>query len=91
MKTITQVVWNCIAGEVRAKSGGLALLWEKEVSVVVQSYSQRHINAIVEISDNQPAMEIYRVLWIAGNSKKKGGEPPNGWIRDACRCAHSRN
>lgn len=31
MKTITQVVWNCIAGEVRAKSGGLALLWEKEV------------------------------------------------------------
>lgn len=24
-------------------------------------------------------------------SKKKGGEPPNGWIRDACRCAHSRN
>ncbi|KAG8362744.1 hypothetical protein BUALT_BualtUnG0037500 [Buddleja alternifolia] len=43
-----------IAGEVRAKSGGLALLWEKEVSVVVQSYSQRHINAIVEISDNQP-------------------------------------
>lgn len=35
MKRITQVVWNCIAGEVRAKSGGLALLWEKEVSVVV--------------------------------------------------------
>ena len=54
MKRITQVVCNCIAGEVRAKSGGLALLWEKEVSVVVQSYSQRHINAIVEISDNQP-------------------------------------
>lgn len=25
MKRITQVVWNCIAGEVRAKSGGLAL------------------------------------------------------------------
>jgi len=31
VKRITQVVFNCIAGEVRAKSGGLALLWEKEV------------------------------------------------------------
>lgn len=68
MKTITQVVWNCIAGEVRAKSGGLALLWEKEVSVVVQSYSQRHINAIVEISDNQPRWRF------TGDSRKQQKE-----------------
>ena len=29
------------------RSGGLALLWRKDISVDVQSYSNRHIDAIV--------------------------------------------
>jgi endonuclease/exonuclease/phosphatase family metal-dependent hydrolase len=31
------------------RSGGLVLLWKKEVQGTIQNYSRRHINAIIKL------------------------------------------
>jgi hypothetical protein len=36
------------------RSGGLALLWSDEISVEVQNYSRRHVNALVCLSSSGP-------------------------------------
>lgn len=35
------------------KSGDLALLWGEEISVLVQNYSQRHINGMIRCSERE--------------------------------------
>lgn len=35
------------------KSGGLALLWKEETIVNIQTYSQSHINALVDGRENK--------------------------------------
>jgi exonuclease III len=38
---------NMLAVDCIGKSGGLALLWNEEVKLEIQNYSQRHINAVI--------------------------------------------
>jgi hypothetical protein len=40
------------------KSGGLALLWKTEVGAVIQNYSRRHINAIVNYPTSHPPWKL---------------------------------
>lgn len=35
------------------KSGGLALLWQKDINVTIQSYSKNHIDAEVKLAGNE--------------------------------------
>lgn len=45
---------NGVGVEARGRSGGLALLWDKKVTISIQSYSLNHIDAIV-FPDNSTA------------------------------------
>ena len=47
------------------RSGGLALLWKKELSVLVQSFLESHINAIINQNDGS---QNWRFMGFYGNS-----------------------
>ncbi|KAL0301821.1 UNVERIFIED_CONTAM: putative mitochondrial protein [Sesamum radiatum] len=45
---------NGLAVDSIGRSGGLALLWKKSVNVVIQSYSNRHIDALIQSNTDAP-------------------------------------
>lgn len=47
-----RLVMNGIRVEASGRSGGLALLWYKKITVSIQSYSLNHIDAIVNPDDS---------------------------------------
>jgi hypothetical protein len=49
---------HCFVVDYVSKSGGLMLLWKNSISVVIQNYSRRHINAVVQDSLLDPAWKF---------------------------------
>jgi hypothetical protein len=41
---------NMVVVDCKGKSGGLALMWNEDVDVEIQNFSQRHINGMVSTS-----------------------------------------
>ncbi|KAG2670234.1 hypothetical protein I3760_14G075500 [Carya illinoinensis] len=48
---------NCLVVDCRGRKGGLALLWGRDISLLVLSYSHCHIDALI---DNDPI----KVSWF---------------------------
>jgi len=44
----------------KGRSGGLILLWKKEIEVEIQNYSRRHINAVIQCSNEDPKWKFTR-------------------------------
>ncbi|KAL0408431.1 UNVERIFIED_CONTAM: putative mitochondrial protein [Sesamum radiatum] len=53
------------------RSGGLALLWKKSVIVSIQSYSNRHIDASVQIDDQQQTWRFSGIYGEPETSNRK--------------------
>ncbi|KAL0432445.1 UNVERIFIED_CONTAM: putative mitochondrial protein [Sesamum latifolium] len=94
---------NDICVPAQGKSGGLALLWPRSVSVLLQTFSQNHIDVSIQLDDNQ---DWWRFTGFYGEpdtrdfneildqSEKMGGPPRPSWqiwnFRSALdRCALS--
>ncbi|KAJ8438736.1 hypothetical protein Cgig2_013782 [Carnegiea gigantea] len=67
--------YHCAFVDARGRSGGLALLWDKNLELTVVSYSSRHINATLKWHNQDPLWRFTRVYgWLKNQQKHRTGE-----------------
>ena len=63
-----------VAVEANEKSRGLALLWQKGIKVVLQSFLHGHIDVVINETDT---LGSWRLTWISREPKTSKGVIPS--------------